>query len=53
MPPSTRVRPWLQAYWYTLDEMLLQKQAATDANAPGWTFWNAGGVYNEELFIEK
>jgi hypothetical protein len=50
VPPSTRVRPWLQAYWYTLDEMLLQKQAAQDAGAPGWTFWNAGGVYDEVLF---
>ncbi len=50
VPASTRVRPWLQAYWYTLDEMLAQKQAADDANATGWTFWNAGGVYKEELF---
>ena len=52
VPPSTRVRPWLQAYWYSLDEMLLQKQAANDAGAPGWTFWNAGGVYDEGLFVE-
>jgi len=50
VPPTTRVRPWLQAYWYTLDEMLIQKQAADDANASGWTFWNAGGVYDEALF---
>ncbi|GAB4538438.1 MAG: hypothetical protein Kow0063_26240 [Anaerolineae bacterium] len=50
VPVSTRVRPWLQAYWYSLDEMLTQKQAAQDANASGWTFWNAGGVYDEELF---
>jgi protocatechuate 3,4-dioxygenase beta subunit len=50
VPPTTRVRPWLQAYWYTLDEMLIQKQAATDAGASGWTFWNAGGVYDAGLF---
>jgi hypothetical protein len=50
VPPTTRVRPWLQAYWYTLDEMLLQKQAANDAASTGWTFWNAGGVYEEGLF---
>lgn len=50
VPPATRVRPWLQAYWYSLDEMLTQKQAAQDANASGWTFWNAGGVYDEGLF---
>jgi hypothetical protein len=50
VPSSTRVRPWLQAYWYPLDQMLLQKQAADDAQASGWTFWNAGGVYPEALF---
>jgi hypothetical protein len=50
VPSTTRVRPWLQAYWYTLDEMLTQKQAASDANASGWTFWNAGGVYDAALF---
>ena len=53
VPPTSRVRPWLQAYWYTLDEMLLQKQAANDAGASGWTFWNAGGVYDEALFAKK
>jgi hypothetical protein len=53
VPLTTLVRPWLQAYWYSLDQMLLQKQAANDAGAPGWTFWNAAGVYNEALFVEK
>ena len=43
-------RPWLQAYWYSLDEMLSQKQAADDAGSTGWTFWNAGGVYDQSLF---
>jgi hypothetical protein len=50
VPPGTRVRPWLQAYWYPAGEMLMQKQAAEDAGAAGWTFWNAGGDYPEELF---
>jgi hypothetical protein len=50
VPASTGVRPWLQAYWYTLNEMLLQKQAVDDADGLGWTFWNAGGVYEEALF---
>jgi hypothetical protein len=53
VPATTRVRPWLQAYWYSLDEMLLQKQAADDAGAAGWTFWNAGGVYDPALFAEQ
>ena len=50
VPAPTRVRPWLQAYWYTPWEMLLQKQAAEDADSTGWSFWNAGGVYDEALF---
>ena len=53
VPPTTRVRPWLQAYWYSLDEMLSQKQAAIAAGATGWTFWNAGGVYNHSLFADE
>jgi hypothetical protein len=52
VPATTRVRPWLQAYWYSLDEMLLQKQAADDAGSTGWTFWNAGGVYDPSLFAD-
>jgi len=50
VPASTKVRPWLQAYWYTQDEYLLQKQAASDADAWGWCFWNAGGNYLASLF---
>ena len=53
---KTKVRPWLQHYsWkvtYGLEELQLQRQAAEDAGAWGWTFWNAGGRYDyEELFI--
>ncbi|RLC78299.1 MAG: hypothetical protein DRI61_10090 [Chloroflexi bacterium] len=49
------VRPWLQHYslygvTYDLERLQAQKQAAEDAEAWGWTFWNAGGVYNEKLF---
>jgi hypothetical protein len=50
VPATTRVRPWLQAYWYTLDEYLLQKQAAIDSMASGWSFWNARGQYMPGLF---
>ncbi len=47
----TKVRPWLQAYWYSPYEMLLQKQAANDAGSAGWIWWNAGGVYDEGVFV--
>jgi len=49
------VRPWLQHYslygvTYDLERLRVQRQAAEDAEAWGWTYWNAGGVYEEELF---
>ncbi len=50
VPPYVKVRPWLQGYWYSLEEMKQLKQAATDSNATGWTWWNAGGKYDNELF---
>jgi hypothetical protein len=53
VPATTKVRPWLQAYRYTLNECLLQKQAATDAASWGWCFWNASGKYFPELFEKE
>lgn len=50
LPAHVRVRPWLQAYWYTLEQQALQRQAAEEAGAWGWCFWNAGGKYLSELF---
>ena len=50
VPESTKVRPWLQGYWYGPYEMLLQKQAANDAGSSGWLWWNAAGVYDESIF---
>ncbi len=48
--PGTRVRPWLQAYWYDLPHMQIQRLAAEDAAADGWLYWNAAGYYPPELF---
>ena len=52
---QTLIRPWLQHYslWgvqYGPREYRLEKQAAADANACGWLFWNAGGVYDPLAF---
>ena len=52
---ETKIRPWLQHYslhgvQYGLEEYRAQKQAAYDAGADGWLFWNASGIYEEELF---
>jgi hypothetical protein len=50
VPPYVKVRPWLQGYWYSLDEMKELKQAAIDSNSTGWTVWNAAGHYDPGLF---
>jgi hypothetical protein len=50
VPPYVKVRPWLQGYWYSLDEMKELKQAAIDSNATGWIVWNAAGNYDPDLF---
>jgi len=51
----TRIRPWLQAYSlygveYGLEQQRAQRQAAETLGACGWTFWNAGGRYDDRLF---
>lgn len=55
VPMPTRVRPWLQHYslygvTYGPEQLRLQRQAAEDAGAAGWCFWNAGGRYDAEFF---
>jgi hypothetical protein len=52
---DTKIRPWLQHYslrgvQYGLEEYQAQKRAVYDARADGWLFWNANGIYEEELF---
>ncbi len=56
-----RVRPWLQHYsfggvTYGFQRLLAQKNAANaveSAGAQGWTYWNAGGRYDFNLFAPK
>ncbi len=51
---ETLIRPWLQQYslgeGYGLAEYQAQREAAEAAASDGWLFWNARGVYEEELF---
>jgi len=51
------LRPWLQHYAdynyhlpFGLEEYRAQREAAHDAGAQGWLFWNASGIYEEALF---
>lgn len=55
---STRMRPWLQAYSldgveYGVARQRTQRQAAEKVGACGWTFWNAGGRYDERVFHRR
>jgi len=55
VPITTKVRPWLQHYSrpdvaYGPEQYQAQRQAAEDADSCGWTFWNAGGIYDTEFF---
>jgi hypothetical protein len=57
VPVTTKVRPWLQHYsldgvLYGPEQYQAQRQAADESGSCGWTFWNAGGQYNEEFFEE-
>jgi hypothetical protein len=52
---DTLVRAWLQHYSlgvdYGLRELLAQRKGAEDAQGAGWTYWNAAGKYNRDLFV--
>ncbi len=50
VPSGVRVRPWLQAYGYSLAEMQIQRHAAKDGGGIGWMFWSASGRYPPDLF---
>ncbi|MCD6291050.1 MAG: hypothetical protein J7M34_11150 [Anaerolineae bacterium] len=50
VPAHTCVRPWLQAYGYSLADMQIQRYAAREGTASGWMFWNASGKYPAALF---
>lgn len=45
VPEGTRVRPWLQYYFYAPDDLREQMQAAAAAGGWGWMFWNSRANY--------
>ncbi|MBI4457457.1 hypothetical protein HY633_00650 [Candidatus Uhrbacteria bacterium] len=51
LPPTARVRPWIQDFdlgaVYTPDMVRAQMKAAVDGGASGWLLWNARNVYTE------
>jgi hypothetical protein len=46
--PGVVLRPWLQAFWWTNDQMRTSIQAAED-NDVGWIMWNAATNYDRAM----
>jgi hypothetical protein len=44
---DTEIRPWIQGFWYTPDEIDAQLQGASECNVQDWTVWNPSGRYAE------
>ncbi|MDH3470124.1 MAG: hypothetical protein OEM94_02285 [Acidimicrobiia bacterium] len=45
MDPTTILRPWLQAFYYSPAQIGVEISEATNGGY-GWMLWNAGGEYN-------
>jgi hypothetical protein len=43
--PGVVLRPWLQAFWWTNDQIRRSIQAAED-NDVGWILWNAASNFD-------
>lgn len=44
---STEIRPWIQGFWYTPEEIDAQLQGVFKNNIQDWTVWNPSGRYFE------
>jgi hypothetical protein len=41
------IRPWIQGFWYTAEEINAQLQGAKDSGIENWTVWNPTGRYDK------
>ena len=48
----TIMRPWLQAFYYTANQVLAQIDEA-ESRGLGWILWNATGKYNLEWLPQE
>ncbi|UCE41425.1 MAG: hypothetical protein JSV17_00070 [Candidatus Aminicenantes bacterium] len=44
---SKEIRPWIQGFWYTPEEIDAQLQGVTENEVQTWTVWNPSGRYAE------
>ncbi len=40
------IRPWIQGFWYTPEEILAQFQGVSENEVQTWTVWNPAGRYS-------
>jgi len=41
------VRPWVQGFWYTTEEIIAQIEAVLGSGTSSWTVWNPSGRYKD------
>ncbi len=41
------IRPWIQGFWYSPQEIAAQLQAVSECGIPTWTVWHPSGRYSE------
>jgi hypothetical protein len=41
------IRPWIQGFWYTPEEILAQLQGVMENELQTWTVWNPAGRYSQ------
>jgi hypothetical protein len=44
---NKEIRPWIQGFWYTPEEIDAQLQGVTESDIQTWTVWNPSGRYAE------
>ena len=42
---NKEIRPWIQGFWYTPEEINAQLQGANESGIQNWTVWNPTGRY--------
>ena len=40
---NKEIRPWIQGFWYTPEEINAQLQGAKESGIQNWTVWNPTG----------
>lgn len=44
---NKEIRPWIQGFWYTPEEINAQLQGAKESGIQNWTVWNPTGRYGQ------